>query len=140
MEGAWKSYDCEYKRNGNANLFVFLDVHRPWRKVKVTESRASTASSSKVQRARPKGGFEQAVATNKASSLSESLRHPPGRGSSLSAASRLPSTKRRLVRYTVDAPAPMFVAISSSLAPASAASKTQNPTPVAAISRSRPLQ
>jgi transposase len=34
-------YDCEYKRNGTANLFVFLDVHRPWRKVKVTESRAA---------------------------------------------------------------------------------------------------
>jgi transposase len=34
-------YDCEYKRNGTANLFVFVDAHRPWRKVKVTESRAS---------------------------------------------------------------------------------------------------
>ncbi len=31
----------EYKRNGTANLFVFLDVHRPWRKVKVTNSRAA---------------------------------------------------------------------------------------------------
>src|SRR5262249_36511991 len=34
-------YDCEYRRNGTANLFVFLDVHRPWRKVKVTERRAA---------------------------------------------------------------------------------------------------
>jgi len=34
-------YDCEYKRNGTANLFVFVDVHRPWRKVKVTKSRAA---------------------------------------------------------------------------------------------------
>lgn len=34
-------YDCEYKRNGTANLFVFLDIHRPWRKVKVTDSRAA---------------------------------------------------------------------------------------------------
>jgi transposase len=33
--------DCEYKRNGTANLFIFLDVHRPWRKVKVTDSRAA---------------------------------------------------------------------------------------------------
>jgi hypothetical protein len=33
--------DCEYKRNGTANLFVVLDVHRPWRKVKVTDSRAA---------------------------------------------------------------------------------------------------
>jgi transposase len=39
--GQLERYDCEYKRNGIANLFVFLDVHRPWRKVKVTESRAA---------------------------------------------------------------------------------------------------
>ena len=32
---------CEYRRNGTANLFVFLDVNRPWRKVKVTERRAA---------------------------------------------------------------------------------------------------
>src|SRR6266516_3894881 len=32
---------CEYRRNGTANLFVFLDVHRSWRKVKVTERRAA---------------------------------------------------------------------------------------------------
>ena len=38
--GKLERYDCEYKRNGTANLFVFLDVHRPWRKVKVTDSRA----------------------------------------------------------------------------------------------------
>src|SRR5262249_20460878 len=34
-------YDYEYRRNGTANLFVFLDAHRPWRKVKVTERRAA---------------------------------------------------------------------------------------------------
>jgi transposase len=39
--GQLERYDCEYKRNGTANLFVFLDVHRPWRKVKVTENRAA---------------------------------------------------------------------------------------------------
>jgi hypothetical protein len=33
--------DCEYKRNGTVNLFVFLDAHRPWRKVKVTDSRTA---------------------------------------------------------------------------------------------------
>ena len=32
-------YDYEYRRNGSANLFIFLDVHRPWRKVKVTDRR-----------------------------------------------------------------------------------------------------
>jgi transposase len=34
-------YDYEYRRNGTANLFVFLDAHRPWRRVKVTERRAA---------------------------------------------------------------------------------------------------
>src|ERR1700730_18593046 len=83
----------------------------------------SPAKSSRVQRARPLGGSEQAVATSRASSLPESLRSAPGRGTSLSASSRLPTTKRRLVRYTVDPPTRTLVAISSSLAPASAASK-----------------
>ncbi len=31
--------DYEYRRNGVANLFVFLDAHAPWRHVKVTERR-----------------------------------------------------------------------------------------------------
>jgi len=39
--GQLERYDCEYKRNGTANLFIFLDVHRSWRKVKVTDSRAA---------------------------------------------------------------------------------------------------
>jgi DDE superfamily endonuclease len=39
--GQIERYDCEYKRNGTANLLVFLDVHRGWRKVKVTDSRAA---------------------------------------------------------------------------------------------------
>ena len=39
--GQIERYDCEYKRNGTANLFVFLDVNRPWRKLKVTERRAA---------------------------------------------------------------------------------------------------
>ena len=39
--GQIERYDCEYKRNGTANLFVFLDAQRPWRKVKVTDSRAA---------------------------------------------------------------------------------------------------
>jgi transposase len=33
--------DCEYRRNGTANLFIFLDAHRSWRKVKVTDRRAA---------------------------------------------------------------------------------------------------
>jgi len=39
--GQLERYDCEYRRNGTVNLFVFLDAHRPWRKVKLTESRAA---------------------------------------------------------------------------------------------------
>src|SRR3984893_7738628 len=39
--GQLERYDCEYRRNGTVNLFVVLDVHRPWRKVKVTERRAA---------------------------------------------------------------------------------------------------
>jgi len=34
-------FDYEYVRNGTANVFVFLDVHRPWRHAKVTERRAA---------------------------------------------------------------------------------------------------
>ena len=41
MPGQLERYDCEYKRNGTANLFILLDVHRSWRKVKVTDSRAA---------------------------------------------------------------------------------------------------
>src|SRR5215203_3719847 len=84
----------------------------------------SPASNCSVQRASPAGGLEQAVATSSASSLPLSLRSAPGRGSSLSAASRLPSTKRRLVRYTVEPLTPIVRAISSSPTPASAASRT----------------
>jgi transposase len=33
--------DYEYRRNGTANLFVFLDAHEAWRHVKVTDHRES---------------------------------------------------------------------------------------------------
>jgi len=39
--GQRERYDCEYRRNGTVNLFVFLDAHRPWRKVKVTDRRTA---------------------------------------------------------------------------------------------------
>src|SRR5208283_2771679 len=38
--GRLERFDCEYKRNGTANLFIFLDAHSPWRKVKATDRRA----------------------------------------------------------------------------------------------------
>jgi transposase len=40
--GQLERYDCEYRRNGTANLFVFLDAHNPWRHVKVTEQRSAS--------------------------------------------------------------------------------------------------
>src|SRR5271155_1703439 len=39
--GRPERYDCEYRRNGTANLFVFLDAHKSWRHVKVTDQRAA---------------------------------------------------------------------------------------------------
>lgn len=39
--GQPRRYDYEYRRNGTLNLFVFLDAHRPWRHVKVTERRTA---------------------------------------------------------------------------------------------------
>src|ERR1700675_4970460 len=39
--GQLERCDYEYRRNGTVNLFVCIDVHRPWRKVKVTERRAA---------------------------------------------------------------------------------------------------
>ncbi len=41
LPGEPSRYDYEYRRNGTANLFVFLDVHRPWRHVKVTKHRSA---------------------------------------------------------------------------------------------------
>jgi len=34
-------FDYEYRRNGTANVFMFLDAHNPWRHAKVTEHRAN---------------------------------------------------------------------------------------------------
>jgi hypothetical protein len=39
--GQLERFDCEYRRNGTANLFVFIDAHKSWRKVKVTDRRAA---------------------------------------------------------------------------------------------------
>lgn len=33
--------DYEYVRNGTANVFMFVDAHRPWRRAKVTDRRTS---------------------------------------------------------------------------------------------------
>ncbi len=39
--GQIERVDYEYRRCGTVNLFVFLDAHRPWRKVNVTERRTA---------------------------------------------------------------------------------------------------
>jgi transposase len=39
--GQVERVDYEYRRCGTVNLFVFLDAHRPWRKVKVTQRRTA---------------------------------------------------------------------------------------------------
>jgi hypothetical protein len=36
-----RRYDTEYVRHGTANLFVMMDVHRPWRHVEVAAHRAA---------------------------------------------------------------------------------------------------
>jgi transposase len=38
--GKCARYDYEYVRNGTANVFMFVDVNRPWRHAKVTDHRA----------------------------------------------------------------------------------------------------
>jgi len=39
--GQLERFDCEYRREGTSNLFVFLDAHRSWRHVKVTARRTA---------------------------------------------------------------------------------------------------
>ena len=39
--GQLERYDYEYRRHGAVNMFVFLDAHRPWRRVKVTDRRTN---------------------------------------------------------------------------------------------------
>jgi transposase len=42
-------YDYEYRRNGTANLFIVLDVHQPWRRVKVTERRTAVDFAARMR-------------------------------------------------------------------------------------------
>jgi hypothetical protein len=39
--GQLERYDYEYRRNGTVDLFVFLDAHRPWRRVKIADRRVN---------------------------------------------------------------------------------------------------
>jgi transposase len=40
--GSIEKFDYHYRRSGTANLFVFVDRHRAWRHVKVTERKTNT--------------------------------------------------------------------------------------------------
>jgi len=42
-------YDYEYRRCGTVNLFVVMDVHRPWRKVTVTERRTAQDDAARLR-------------------------------------------------------------------------------------------
>jgi transposase len=39
--GRPRRVDYEYERHGTANVFVFVDIHRPWRHAKVTDQRSA---------------------------------------------------------------------------------------------------
>lgn len=39
--GQPERFDYEYRRNGTANIFVFVDAHQPWRHAKVTAQRTN---------------------------------------------------------------------------------------------------
>ena len=43
--GRLQRFDYEYRRNGAVNLFVFVDAHRSWRRVKVTDRRRPLTTS-----------------------------------------------------------------------------------------------
>ena len=75
LRQGFKSFSVKRRRTVSREMLV-CSVRRT----------SSPAKSSSVQRARPAGGLEQAVATSSACSLPDSFRFAPGRGSSLSAA------------------------------------------------------
>ena len=68
--GQPERYDYEYRRNGTANLFVFLDAHRSWRHVKVHR----TSNRARLRRLHARSGRHP---------LSECRTDPRGDGQSL---------------------------------------------------------
>ncbi len=75
--GQIERYDCEHRRNGTANLFVFLDGNRPGRKGKVTERRAAE-------------DFATCMARTRRGSLSRGGAHPRGARQSVDPFARRP--------------------------------------------------
>ncbi len=88
--------DYEYVRNGTANVFMFVDAHRPWRHAKVTDRRTSRdfaeCMRDLVDKHYPKAERIRVVmdnlSTHTPAALYEHLR--PRRGSSHPAPTRIP--------------------------------------------------
>jgi hypothetical protein len=70
----------DYRRNGTANLFVFLDVHRPWRKVKVTDCRATVDLRELTDVHFPKSERIRVVLDNLSTRSVGALYHPSAGG------------------------------------------------------------
>ena len=47
--GQMARYDHEYRRNGTADLFILLDAHQPWRRVKVTGRRTAVDFAARMR-------------------------------------------------------------------------------------------
>ena len=74
--GRLERFDFEYKRNGTVNIFIFLDVNRPWRKVKVTERRAA-ADFSQCMRELSDVHFPEAKRSGSSWTTSRPTARPP---------------------------------------------------------------
>ena len=92
-----------------------------------------SARSCSVHRFRPSGGLLWASVSRTASPFLSSFFCAPGRGRSLSAPSRLPSTNRCRVRCTVAVPVCNASDISRSLLPSSASSSIRARSAIPAI-------
>src|ERR1700720_2325861 len=79
--GQLERYDYEYRRNGTVNLFVCIDVHRPWRKVKLTERRAAENYAQCMRELidvhYPDSACIRVVQDNLATRPAPSMRHSP---------------------------------------------------------------
>lgn len=58
--GKPRRYDYEYVRNGTANVFMFVDVNRPWRHAKVTDQRTCIDTVSDLGRLAQHFGLPEA--------------------------------------------------------------------------------
>lgn len=91
--GSRSAYDYEYRRNGTVNLFVALDVHRPWRKVTLIKRRTATdfAEQMRISSTAKIRGVLDNLSTHTPGSLYEALpapSHPQPAGVPLHAEAR----------------------------------------------------